>query len=124
MTDTGRPVELVFVPGSTHDCKALRSMEIDLPEQSILIGDKGFLDRAFEDDLKEDASIHLIVPSRSNMKQPLSNLVQWVAGSMRKRVETTFSQLAQRLARSVHAVTPRGFELKVFLTVLTYAILK
>ena len=25
-------------------------------------------------------------------------------------------------ARSIHAVTPRGFELKVFLTVLAYAI--
>ncbi len=124
VTDTGRPVELVFVPGSTHDCKALRSMEIDLPEQSILIGDKGFIDRGFEGDLKEDASIHLIVPSRSNMKQQLSDFVQWIAGTMRKRVETTFSQLSERLARSVHAVTPRGFELKIFLTVLTYAILR
>ena len=99
-------------------------MDIDLPQQSVLIGDKGFLDRAFESDLKEDASIHLIVPSRSNMKKQLSDLVQWVAGTMRKRVETTFSQLTQRLARSVHAVTPRGFELKIFLTVLTYAILR
>ena len=124
VTDTGRPVELVFVPGSLHDCKALRSMAIDLPEQSILIGDKGFLDRAFEGDLKEDASIHLIVPSRSNMKVQISDFVQWIAGTMRKRVETTFSQLSQRFARSVHAVTPRGFELKIFLTVLTYAILR
>jgi hypothetical protein len=38
-------------------------------------------------------------------------------------METTFSQLTERLARSIHAVTPRGFELKVFLTVLTYTIL-
>ena len=99
-------------------------MDIDLPEQSVLIGDKGFLDRAFESDLKEDASIHMIMPSRSNMKRQLSDLVQWVASSMRKRVETTFSQLSERLARSIHAVTPRGFELKIFLTVLTYAILR
>ena len=97
---------------------------LDLPEQSLLIGDKGFLDRAFEDDLKEDASIHLIVPRRSNMKEQLSDFVQWITGTMRKRVETTFSQLSERLARSIHAVTPRGFELKIFLTVLTYAILR
>jgi hypothetical protein len=27
-----------------------------------------------------------------------------------------------RFGRNIHAVTPRGFELKVFLTVLAYAI--
>jgi len=40
----------------------------------------------------------------------------------RKRIETTSSQIAVGFARSIHVVTPRGFELKVFLTVLAYAI--
>ncbi len=124
VTDAGLPVELVFVPGGTHDVVALRSMGLDLPERSVLIGDKGFLDRGFETDLKEDADINLIVPRRKNMREQLDDLVGWVAGSMRKRVETTFSELSARLARSVHAVTPRGFELKVFVTVLTYTILR
>lgn len=57
------------------------------------------------------------------MREQLDDLVQWVAGSLRKQVETAFSQLAERLARSIHVVTPRGFELKVFLTVLTFTIL-
>lgn len=56
------------------------------------------------------------------MKRQLDDLIQWVASSLRKQVETTFSQLAERLARSIHAVTPCGFELRVFLTVLTQAI--
>ncbi|RZM18031.1 MAG: IS982 family transposase [Pedobacter sp.] len=120
---SGCTVELVFAPGSTADIDILRSMDFELPGQSALIGDKGFLDRSLETDLKQDANIYLIVPRRSNMKEQLDDLVQWVAGSMRKRVETTFSQLAERLARSVHAVTARGFELKIFLTVLTYSLL-
>ena len=41
----------------------------------------------------------------------------------RKCVETVFSQVAAAFGRTVHAVTPRGFELKVFLTVLAYSIL-
>jgi hypothetical protein len=120
---SGQPVELVFAPGSTADIEMLRSMPLELPEHCALVGDKAFLDRGLETDMKDDAGIHLIVPRRSNMKEQLDDLVQWVAGSLRKQVETTFSQLTERLARSIHAVTPRGFELKVFLTVLTYTIL-
>lgn len=123
VTESGCPVELVFAPGSTADIEMLRSAPLDLPENCALIGDKGFLDTSLEADLKADAGIHLLVPRRKNMKTQLDDLVQWVAGSLRKQVETTFSQLAERLARSIHAVTPRGFELKVFTTVLTQAIL-
>jgi hypothetical protein len=39
-------------------------------------------------------------------------------------VETTFRQITEHLARSIHAVTPRGFKLKVFLTILAYSILR
>ena len=123
VSESGRPIEVVLAPGSTADLALLRSMPLDLPEQSALIGDKGFLDLPLESDLKADACLHLLVPRRSNMKAQLDDLVQGVAGSLRKQVETTFSQLAERLARSIHAVTARGFELKVFLTVLTYTLL-
>jgi hypothetical protein len=101
-------------------------MPLNLPDNSVLIGDKGFLDIPFEEELKRDGNVHLLVPRRKNMKaeKQLNDLVQWVSGSMRKKVETTFSQLSERMARSIHAVTPRGFELKVFLTVLTFTILK
>ena len=69
------------------------------------------LDTALESDLKADAKIRLIVPRRSIMRAQLDDLVQWVTGSLREQVETTFSQLAERLAHSIHAVTPKGFEL-------------
>ena len=48
--------------------------------------------------------------------------MEYVCGVFRKRVETTFSQLTKRLARSVHAVTPRGLELKILLTVLAFSL--
>jgi hypothetical protein len=122
VSDSGQPVEFVFAPGSTADIEMLRSMPLELPEYCALVGDKGFLGRGLGTDLKEDANIHSLVPRRKNMKEQLDDLLRWVAGSLRKQVETTFSQLAERLARSTHVVTPRGFELKVFLTVLTFAI--
>ena len=57
------------------------------------------------------------------MKEQLEGCLEYVCCLSRKRVETTFSQLTQRLARSIHAVTPRGFELKVMLTVLAFSLL-
>jgi len=122
VTEGGQPVEALFVPASTADIDALRNMYLNLPEGSVLIGDPGFLDRLFESDLKQEAGLHLLVARRKNMKEQLDILVADVIKSLRGQVETTFSQLTERLARSIHAVTAKGFELKVFLTILTFRI--
>jgi hypothetical protein len=122
VTEAGEPVELVLVPGSTADIVALRSMEVNLPAGSTLFGDSGFLDIAFETALREEAGLNLVVPRRKNMKKQLDGCLEFICNVRRKRVETTFSQLTQRLARSIHAVTPRGFELKVMLTVLAFSL--
>jgi len=122
VTEAGDPVEVLLSPASTADVVALRSMDLNLPDQSTLLGDSGFLDRDFETCAKEDAGLRLIVPRRKNMKDQLDGCLQYICNHYRKRVETVFSQLAERIARSVHAVTARGFELKAFLTVLAYSI--
>jgi hypothetical protein len=106
------------VPGSVADIAALRAMDLNLPEGCTLIGDGGFLDRLFEKALQQEAGADLLVPRRKNMKDQHDPTVAFACRYLRKRVETTFSQLAECLARSIHAVTPRGFELKIFLAAL------
>ncbi len=54
---------------------------------------------------------------------PLAPWVSYLARKERKRIETVFSQIAAAFGRTLHAVTARGFELKVFLTVLAYSML-
>jgi hypothetical protein len=122
VSTTGQPIELLLVPGSYADITALRAMDLNLPEGTRLYADGGFLDLCFEQAVLEEAGIELVVPRRRNMEAQLDGCVQYVCRTLRKRVETTFSQLSERFARSIHAVTPRGFELKVFLTVLAFAI--
>jgi hypothetical protein len=122
ITASGQPIELLLVPGSTADIAALRAMDLNLPDRTRVYGDTGFLDLGFEQDLSQEANIDLVVPRRKKMKSQLDGCLQFVCRVIRKRVETTFSQLCERLARSIHAVTPRGFELKVFLTVLAFSI--
>lgn len=44
-------------------------------------------------------------------------------GRARKRIETTFSTIAAKLPRRLHAVTPAGFESKAMASIVAYAIL-
>lgn len=122
VTETGQPVEFCLVPGSWADIKALRSMHLNLPEGSTVFGDGGFLDLAFETAARQEAGLELVVPRRRNMTQQLEGCLAFVCRRVRKRVETTFSQLTERMARSIHAVTPRGFELKTCLTILAFSL--
>ena len=122
VNEQGKPVEMALVPGATADIVALGNMDLNLPDGSTIIGDGGFLDRTFEAQLRDEAGLHLVAPRRKNMKEQLDGCLEYVRRYVRKRVETTFSGLAERTARSIHAVTPRGFELKAALTVLAYSI--
>jgi len=123
VTAKGKPVDLVLTPGETGDMPGLRSLFLDLPDDCDLYGDKGYTDYLFEDLLTLLGSANLIAARKSNSKRPHPGYVGYLCQVVRKRVETTFSAITEHFSRSIHAVTPRGFELKVFLTVLAYSIL-
>jgi hypothetical protein len=119
---TGQPVEMVLAPASVADITALRCLPLDLPVHAEIYADPAYTDYGWEDGLQEVAAITLTVPRKKNSQRPQAGWVRYVCQQTRKQVETTFSLIAERFARSIHAVTPRGFELKVFLTVLAFAI--
>lgn len=123
VTATGKPVDIVLTPGETNDLPGLRSLLLDLPEATTLYGDRGYNDYGLEDTLQEVAQVDLMVARKKNSKRPHPGHVVYLCQVIRKRVETTFSQITEHFARSIHAVTARGFELKVFLTILAYSIL-
>jgi len=122
VTVTGQPVEFVLAPASVADLTGFRSLPLDLPEGAQIYADPAYTDYTLEDTLSEVASITLTVSRKRNSKRPHPGWVTYICERTRKRIETTFSRLNQLLARSLHAVTDRGFELKVFLTVLAVAI--
>jgi hypothetical protein len=122
VTATGKPVDLVLTPGETGDLPGFRSLFLDMTGID-LYGDKGYNDYVLEDTLKAVANIDFTVARKKNSKRPHPGYVGYLCQVIRKRVETTFSQITDHFARSIHAVTPRGFELKIFLTILAYSIL-
>ena len=121
VTRHGQPVEFVLTPAAVADMKGLRLLDFDLPPDAIIYADKGYTDYLMED-LFADADLHLSVMRKRNSKRPVGQAVAFLQHHHRKIVETTGSSLQRLLPKSIHAVTARGFELKLasFLLALSF----
>jgi hypothetical protein len=118
VTPQGHPVECFLTPGSSSDVRALRSFPFDVPEGSVIYADKAYNDYGMEDLMYESAQIALNPIRKEHSKRALPPYVAFVQYYYRKRIETAASLIERRLPHTIHAVTARGFELKVFLCVL------
>lgn len=121
VTPKGEPVECVFTPGSENDITAFRDFELDIPNGSVIYADKAYTCYEFED-LLQESGLSLIAQRRANSKRPLAGWLRYLQSRIRKRIETTFSQITGLFPRSIHAVTSRGFTLKVYLFILAHSI--
>jgi hypothetical protein len=94
-----------------------------LPTGASLYADKAYTDYGYEDTLQEEGDITLLSIRKSNSRRPHAPERKERLSKVRKRIETTFSQIMARLARRIHTVTPACFESKVMATFVAYAIL-
>lgn len=114
-TAGGVPVSYFIVAGSVHDGKALQAVHLDLPPQSSLYGGSAYTNYEREDLLPECGQVSLLTQRKRNSKRKESPAMEYIRSTMRKRIETTFSQVQAAFPRSIHAVTPEGFLLKIML---------
>ena len=121
ITSKGEPVEFVFTPGSESDISAFKKFELDIPNGSVIYADKAYNCYEFEDSLQE-IGISLIAQRKGNSKRPLTGCLRYIQSRARKKIETTFSQITNLFPRSIHAVTERGFMLKIYLFILAHSI--
>ena len=123
VNEHGLPVEFHLAPGSYNDTAELQKMALALPSGSVVYGDKAYgCDYLTEDLLAEAGEVSLVGQRRTNSKRPIPAYVSYVLEHFRKRIETAFSLVERSLPKSVHAVTGRGFETKVFLFVLSLSL--
>jgi Transposase DDE domain len=122
VTAHGEPVEMVLAPGSTADVSALPAFNFDLPQGSTLYSDSAFTLYYLEDVMREAAGINFSPMRKKNSTRPVPAYIAYLQARGRKMVETAGSLVARLLPKSIHAVTSRGFELKIMLFVLAYAI--
>ena len=119
---SGSPKEVIFTPGSEHDMKAFKRFSLDLPPGSTIYADRAYNNYEWEDLLREEVEIQMIVDRRKCSKRPLTAERKYPLSRIRKRVETTFSQITGLFPRFIKAVTAEGFEIKVFNFILAYTI--
>jgi len=120
----GNPVQFILLPGSEHDMKALKKIELDLPENSSIYADKAYVDYEYEDRLVQEKQVHLLPIRKKNSKRKGGGFLAGIRAQKRKMIETAFSCIEKLMPRSIHAVTKAGFELKTILFVLAYAVSK
>nr|WP_227687284.1 transposase [Spirosoma arboris] len=121
-TATGQPVDCYVTGGSFHDSTALQARQLDLPAGSIVYGDSGYTNYEQEDLYAECDQISLRIHRKCNSKRPDEAWQRFLKKHFRKPIETVISQIEHLFPRKIHAVTAKGFLLKVFLFVLAYAI--
>jgi hypothetical protein len=122
VTGAGEPVEFSLVAGSEADVRVFKDLQLDLPEGSVICADKAYTDYHYEDLLKEAAGLHLKAQRRKNSKRPMPAWEEFLSNRIRKYIETVFSGITDLFSRKIHAVTPRGFELKIVWFLLAFAI--
>lgn len=121
VTEQGEPVEFFLAPGAFSDTSALSLYQFDVPEQSWITGDKAYNDYSMED-LMREAGVELLPLRKKNSLRPVPPYMTYMQHAIRKIVETTGSLIERLLPKSIHAVTARGFELKVALFVLASSV--
>jgi hypothetical protein len=112
-TKSGIPVEFVFMPGSAADVRALNSLPLNLPPDSEIYADSAYTDYNCEDDLSDSSKITLKVMRKNNSKRPDQPCIQYIKQSIRHYIETVFSAITSLFPKSIHAVTYKGFLLKL-----------
>lgn len=124
ITQEGIPVEFGFVPGSEHDALALKKLPLELPAESEVFADSAYTNYEIEDQLMETSLIALKVHRRSNSKRKDSPSAAFIKEYMRKRVETTISEIKGLFLRKLHAVTLKGWLLKITLFIFAFTLNK
>ena len=123
VTKEGVPYEFIFSAASIADVVALDFFNLDLPEDAKIYGDKAYNSYQREDFLR-DVGIELVAERKKNSSRPHSGSLSYILQTNRKRIETTFSGITNYLPKRIHAVTQKGFYLKLLLSILAYMIAK
>ncbi len=117
----GEPVEFSLAAGSEADIAVFKELGLELPEGSIICADKAYTDYHYEN-LLEAVGLHLKAQRKKRSKRPMPAWEEFLGKPIRQYTETVFSKLGASFSRKIHAVTPRGSELKIVWFLLAFSI--
>ena len=89
------------------------------PESSIY-ADSVYTDYTIEEDARFGDETNLMVQRKSNSKRKDEPWVKFLKEYSRKRIETSFSEIKNLFLRKIHAVTFKGFLLKLLMFIVAF----
>jgi hypothetical protein len=95
-TTEGFFTDVIITPADVDDRDAI----FDLSEQynsTYIIGDKGYISKMLTPELKKEKNIDLIFLKRNNSKNQYPRDIRQLIFKVRRRIETSFSQLSEQL---------------------------
>jgi hypothetical protein len=121
-TSDGIPVEFAIHAGAESEQAGRRGLALDLPVGSVLYTDAGYTDYVAEDLFNEASGSQQQSARRKDSKRPHQPAQSFLIQYFRKGIETTFSQLTARFPKQIHAVTAKGFALKIALFIFAHTL--
>jgi len=122
VTKNGEPVEFFLSPGAESDLTGLKRFKFDLPKEAIVYLDRLYNDYDYEDLINQCTDIRLEPMRKKNSKRARDPWIEAYIQRTRRHIETAISVLEQAFPKTIHAVIPEGFELKIVLFLISYSI--
>ncbi|MBU5257613.1 IS982 family transposase [Tissierella praeacuta] len=95
-TVDGYVTDFVLTPANIDDREAVWEL-VETYEHITILGDKGYANKHLSPDLETEKEIQLLFMKRDNAKNPHPKWLRQNIFKLRRRIETTFSQLATQL---------------------------
>ena len=123
ITTSGFITDFFLTSANVDDRAAVHEL-IEEKQLIKIIADKGYVDETLKKQLKKEKDILLISLKRKNSKNPLEKQLRNTLSKTRRRVETSFSQLAEQFnINKVLAKSKWGLMLRITLKILAHNIL-
>ncbi|MEA5261078.1 IS982 family transposase [Arcicella aquatica] len=119
-TGKGIPVECMITAGSVHDNTSFQMMDINLPKNGDLYGDAAYINQQHKELLLEFNQIRLKVATKKNSVIKNTWAEELENRYYRKTIENTFADITAKLPKKIHAVTAKGFLLKILCFIIMY----
>ena len=119
-TGEGSPIEFRVTAGSIPDNTTFQVMDINLPENGDLYGDAAYINQQHKDLLLHFNQIRLKAATKKNSIVKNTWAEELENRYYRKTIENTFADIIAKFPRKIHAVTAKGFLLKILCFIIMY----
>jgi len=120
-TDNGIISDFIITPANVDDKAAVWELVEQYNRHLTLIGDKGYISTRLADDLFSEKGIKLLYMKRDNAKDQYTKPLRQAIFKIRRRVETSFSQLADQFnIETTRAKSLCGLNVRLQVKVLAF----